>query len=147
MGETAYEAIRQVIDMGGYNLHDMLLRIDILWMEHSLDATERDALKAYAREHAVPENSYATPEQRILALEIALRDLEARVATLESSGDEEQTDEQTQVSEWKQPTGAHDAYNTGDRVTFNGQVYESLINGNVWSPADYPAGWQEITSN
>jgi hypothetical protein len=43
--------------------------------------------------------------------------------------------------EWVQPTGAHDAYNIGDRVTFQGAVYESLINGNVWSPAVYPAGW------
>lgn len=48
------------------------------------------------------------------------------------------------IPDWVQPTGAHDAYNIGDRVTFNGQVYESLINANVWSPADYPQGWQLI---
>ena len=46
--------------------------------------------------------------------------------------------------EWKQPTGAHDAYNTGDRVTFQGNDYESLINANVWSPTVYPAGWKQI---
>ena len=39
---------------------------------------------------------------------------------------------------------AHDAYNTGDRVRFEGAIYESLIDGNVWSPADYPAGWKLI---
>lgn len=44
--------------------------------------------------------------------------------------------------EWVQPTGAHDAYNTGDKVTFNGQHYVSLIDANVWSPAVFPAGWQ-----
>jgi len=32
----------------------------------------------------------------------------------------------------------------GDKVRFNGKVYESVINGNVWSPADYPAGWREV---
>lgn len=48
------------------------------------------------------------------------------------------------IPDWVQPTGAHDAYNIGDRVTFNGQVYESLINANVWSPTDYPQGWQLI---
>lgn len=48
------------------------------------------------------------------------------------------------VSDWVQPTGAHDAYNIGDRVLFNGQVYESLINANVWSPIVYPAGWRLI---
>lgn len=45
---------------------------------------------------------------------------------------------------WKQPTGGHDAYNVGDRVTFEGKVYESLINANTWSPSAYPAGWKEI---
>lgn len=42
---------------------------------------------------------------------------------------------------WVQPTGAHDAYNVGDRVTFEGNVWESVINANVWSPTAYPAGW------
>lgn len=45
---------------------------------------------------------------------------------------------------WVQPTGAHDAYQLGDRVSFNGKNYESLINANVWSPSVYPAGWEEI---
>lgn len=45
------------------------------------------------------------------------------------------------IPEWIQPTGSHDAYNTRDRVTFNGTVYESLIDGNVWSPGVYPSGW------
>lgn len=45
--------------------------------------------------------------------------------------------------EWVQPTGAHDAYNTGDKVTYNGKRYVSLIDGNVYSPDAYPAGWEE----
>lgn len=48
-------------------------------------------------------------------------------------------------ADWVQPTGAHDAYNLGDRVTFEGQVYESAIDANTWSPAAYPAGWLLIT--
>lgn len=44
--------------------------------------------------------------------------------------------------EWVQPTGAHDAYSKGDRVTYGGKVYESLIDSNVWSPDAYPAGWK-----
>ena len=43
---------------------------------------------------------------------------------------------------WSQPTGAHDAYNTGDIVNYNGTLYQSLVDGNVYSPDDYPAGWQ-----
>ena len=45
--------------------------------------------------------------------------------------------------EFVQPTGAHDAYNKGDKVTFDGKHYISLIDANVYSPAAYPAGWQE----
>lgn len=46
---------------------------------------------------------------------------------------------------WSQPTGAHDAYNTGDIVNYNGTLYKSLIDGNVYSPDAYPAGWEEVT--
>ena len=45
--------------------------------------------------------------------------------------------------EWVQPTGAHDAYNMGDKVTYNGKRYVSLIDANVYSPDAYPAGWEE----
>ena len=43
---------------------------------------------------------------------------------------------------WSQPTGAHDAYNKGDIVNYNGTLYKSLIDGNVYSPDAYPAGWE-----
>lgn len=43
---------------------------------------------------------------------------------------------------WSQPTGAHDAYNIGDVVDYNGTLYESTINGNIWSPDAYPDGWK-----
>ncbi len=46
---------------------------------------------------------------------------------------------------WSQPTGAHDAYNTGDIVDYNGTLYNSLIDGNVYSPEAYPAGWEIYT--
>ena len=45
---------------------------------------------------------------------------------------------------WSQPTGAQDAYNTGDIVDYNGTLYKSLIDGNVWSPEAYPAGWEKV---
>ena len=44
--------------------------------------------------------------------------------------------------EWVQPLGSSDAYNTGDIVSYNGTLYQSTIDANVWSPADYPAGWE-----
>ena len=45
--------------------------------------------------------------------------------------------------EWVQPTGAHDAYNIGDKVTYNGQRYVCTSNANVYAPDVY--GWDLIT--
>ena len=50
----------------------------------------------------------------------------------------------TEIGEWVQPDSTN-PYMTGDRVTFEGKTYESVIDGNVWSPSAYPAGWKEIT--
>lgn len=53
-----------------------------------------------------------------------------------------------QIPVWSQPTGAHDAYDTGDRVHYpeaDSPVYESLIDGNIWSPEAYSAGWEMVT--
>lgn len=47
---------------------------------------------------------------------------------------------------WSKPSGAHDAYNIGDVVDYNGTLYKSLINGNVYSPDEYPAGWEIYTA-
>lgn len=47
-------------------------------------------------------------------------------------------------TEWVQPLGASDAYNTGDVVSHNGVLYESTIDGNVWAPDAYPAGWKTV---
>lgn len=43
--------------------------------------------------------------------------------------------------EWIQPTGAQDAYNTGDKVSHNGKHWISTANNNVWEPSVY--GWEE----
>lgn len=48
------------------------------------------------------------------------------------------------IAEWTQPDSTN-PYMTGDRVLYNGDIYESLIDNNTWSPEAYPAGWQLIT--
>lgn len=48
------------------------------------------------------------------------------------------------IPEFEQPNSTN-PYMKGDRVLFNGKVYESLIDNNVYSPEAYPAGWKEIT--
>ncbi len=44
--------------------------------------------------------------------------------------------------EWIQPTGAHDAYAKGAKVTHNGKKWISTAESNVWEPGVY--GWDEI---
>ena len=44
------------------------------------------------------------------------------------------------IEEWHQPDSTN-PYMSGERVLFDGLVYESTIDNNVWSPTAYPAGW------
>ena len=44
--------------------------------------------------------------------------------------------------EWVQPTGAHDAYNKGDKVSHNEKHWASDVDANVWEPSVY--GWSEL---
>lgn len=45
---------------------------------------------------------------------------------------------------WAQPAGAHDAYQAGDIVVFNGVLYQSLIDANDHSPAVRPEDWAQV---
>lgn len=46
--------------------------------------------------------------------------------------------------EWKQPISAETSYMSGDKVTFKGKKYISLMDYNAYSPEAYPQGWKEI---
>ncbi len=48
-----------------------------------------------------------------------------------------------EILEWEQPS-ADNPYMKGDKVKFNGKIYESVIDNNVWSPEAYPQGWKEV---
>ena len=47
------------------------------------------------------------------------------------------------IPEWVQPDSTN-AYMIGDKVKFEGNVYESIIDNNIWSPSAYPAGWKLV---
>lgn len=117
-----------VIKKGGYDLTAMLAKIDAYHIEGKITDVERDELYALAR--ATPEGQYDYRGE-IERLWVAVKALQ------------KDTTEDEPASEWKQPTGAHDAYMAGDKVIFKGDVYESLIDSNVWSPEVYPSGWAE----
>lgn len=43
---------------------------------------------------------------------------------------------------WSQPTGAHDAYDEGDVVNYNGVLYESQFSGNTTVPGSDERYWK-----
>lgn len=47
------------------------------------------------------------------------------------------------IPEWEQPTKKK-GYKVGDRVKFDGFIYENVEKNNIMSPADNPDGWREV---
>ena len=58
---------------------------------------------------------------------------------VEEGGEEAPSEE---YPEWVRPTGAHDAYEQGAKVSHNGKKWTSDVGGNVWEPGVY--GWTEV---
>lgn len=148
-----YSVIKDVITKGSYELVDILNKINKLWVENSLTEEERDELIDLARTNANPDNSYAPLQKQIeevykeiTSLKGLIDGLDARVLAIEKGSPQEPIDPpvEEEYPEYKQPTGAHDAYNVGDKITFEGKKYECLINGCVWNPHDYPQGWKLV---
>ena len=136
-----YEVTKNVILSGSYELTDILAKIDTLWLQGSITDAERMDLIEMARGKADPSHSFAPLQAQIDALA-------ARVKALEDAA--KPADPETPVEEYPayvQPTGAHDAYHNGDKVTFNGVRYVCIAPEGiavVWDPATYPAYWQEV---
>lgn len=137
-----YQIIHDVITSKRYELNDILTKIDTIWVQGDLTEDERDELMELARTNADPEQSYAPLQAQIDQAFAAIKALEARVAALEAGESPEPAPEPDEWPEYVQPTGAHDAYQTGDKVTWNGKHYISKMDGNVWNPDAYPAGWE-----
>ena len=51
--------------------------------------------------------------------------------------------EGTEIGEWVQPDSTN-PYMIGDKVIYNGVIYECIVDNNVWSPDGFPAGWRVV---
>ena len=132
-----YAGFYELISSLQYDLEDVLHRIDVMYAAGRLTDGEREELYALARENAKAQYDYAAEIEAIWA---AIRELQASVG--ESSG------ESDEWPAYQQPTGAHDAYYTGDKFTYYGKRYICVMPENAactYSPDVYPAGWQEVT--
>lgn len=139
-----YTIIKNVILNHTYtDLNKLLAKIKRIWVEENLTEEEYNELVNLALTNS-PVKDYAVQEE-IDKIWLAIRALEQKVANYTPSGEsEEEQTPTTNITDFVQPTGAHDAYQIGDKVRYNGQIYESLINGNVWAPDVYPAGWKVV---
>ena len=92
----------------------------------------------------MPDKCIVNPERDCIGKAEAAK-LEGRIKALEAGGSEPTDPEpEDEWPEWVQPTGAHNAYSNGDKITYNGKHYISTMDGNVWSPDAYPQGWEEV---
>lgn len=119
----------QVISRGDYDLTAMLQSIDRYHIEGKLMDEDRESLYALAREGAQPVYDYAAEIEAIWA---AIRELRGQARDPE------------EWPEFVQPTGAHDAYDIGAQVTYNGQRYRCKLANCVWSPDAYPDAWELV---
>lgn len=145
-----YEALKDVLLNTSYKLEEELEKIYVLYSKNKLSKEEMEELESLAREKANPVNSYAPLQEQIDQLYTYQKALEARVSLLEQENGQEVEEPIApepidEYPEYVQPTGAHDAYNTGDKVTYNGKKYVCKMDGCVWTPDAYPAGWEEVT--
>ena len=137
---------QSVIKNGGYDLADILGKIDRYHVAGKLTDQEREQLYEQARGGADPTVNLDLL-QKVLELDDQVKALHDKVVKLEQAGgtgDDTATDQpepdQTApdyvVGKW---------YRTGDRVTFDGAEYTCIAPDGVvctWSPAEYPAYWE-----
>ena len=137
-----YQLIKDVIEAGYYELADILKKIETVWIQAGITEAQRNELIALARTKADPQNSYGSIQKQIDALGKMITVLTARIEALE--GKEPGPDDTW--PEYVQPTGSHDAYFSGDRITYNGKRYICTAPEGVacvWAPDTYPAYWEE----
>lgn len=146
-----YENLKDLINGKDFELKDILYKINIVWTKSYITKEQMEELEELARQNAVPENSYASLQEQINNTNSRIDKLEERIAKLENTEETEEPTEPTEPEEeypeFVQPTGAHDAYNTGRKVTFNGEKYICKMNGCVWDPITYPAAWEKVVEN
>lgn len=146
-----YQIIKSVIESGRYELSDMLNKIDRTWLQGNITEEQMTELVTLAREKATPENSHASLQNQVSKLfGIVAEHAKAIKANADEitllRGGTVTPPVQEEYPEYVQPSGAHDAYNTGDKMTYtDDKRYICQMDGCVWNPDTYPQAWKEVT--
>ena len=146
-----FDNIKNLIKSKSFELKDMLNKINIVWLESMITDEQMKELKELARQNAVAENSYAPLQERINNIYAEIDTIKAEIKKLKSETEEPTEPEEPikteEYSEYVQPTGAHDAYKIGDKITYNGKKYICKLDGCVWDPITYPDAWEKVAED
>lgn len=143
-----YEIVKSVIKTKNYELSEMLTKINTFWVQGELTDEHYTELVEMARENALPENSYADVYAIVKNLYSEIDVLKVRMKALEEGSSEGGSDETDEYPEYVSPTGSHDAYYAGAKMTFDGKKYICIAPEGVavvWNPDVMPGYWQEVT--
>nr|UWI39313.1 MAG: hypothetical protein [Bacteriophage sp.] len=141
-----FETFQTIINAGGYDLADLTQRIKTMYVMGELTEDEMKQLLEQAQDNAKPDESYAPLADRVKAIEEWETTIEERLSKLESGSSTDPGDPEDPADEWpeyKQPTGAHDAFHVGDKITYTGKQYTYIYDGCVWTPDTSPQGRRE----
>ena len=133
-----YNVVKSVIETKDYDLADIIKKIDTLWVQGTFTDEQKEELQTLARNGASAGNSVDVM-QKLEEFDKRITALEKAFANSEPKEDEEETTVPGyEAGKW---------YYAGDRVTFEGKVYECIAPDGVvcvWNPKDYPAYWKEV---
>lgn len=134
-----YKILESIIAAGGYKLVDIQRKVKKMYAMGDLTEEQMDQLLFKASDGVSPDaerpetlTMLQTLLEKIEALELRVKNLE----TANSGTDTEPEDpEATVYPAWEPWNGIDNRYQPGAIVTHNGQVWESVFQGqNVWEP-------------
>ena len=140
-----FETFQTIINAGGYDLTDLTERIKTMYAMGELTEDEMKQLLEQAQHNAKPDDSYAPLADRVKTIEEWETTVDERLSKLETGSSTDPGEPEKPVDEWpeyKQPTGAHDAYPIGAIVAHDGRRWRTTVAANVWRPSVY--GWTDI---
>ena len=138
-----YETIKNLIEKGGYELVDILKKINTVWLKSYITEEEMEELETLAREKANTDSSIDVIN-KLKEIDLKMQEFDTRITKLEEPGEkpEEPTEEETYPAyvpgKW---------YYNGDTCSENGKNYTCIVpqvQVCVWSPSEYPAYWEEV---
>ena len=111
-------------------------------------ATDEQAIDAYAVYPEWKEAVAYSVNERVLHNTVLYKVLQAHTSQADWTPDTASSlfakvliPDENVIPEWEQPDSTN-PYMTGDKVSYNGVIYVSIVDNNVWAPDAY--GWSVV---